>query len=95
MVRLAYIGFSVMMAFVPLTFYWAMNKPASRYASTSRYYQTHHPGSTYIFYGGGRGGWLGNTYGSGRGGYVGSSDRLDRIGGASAHRGGGPSAGGK
>lgn len=83
------------MAFVPLTFYWAMNRPSSQVA-TSRYYRTHpHAGGTYIFYGGGRGGWLGNTYGYGRGGYVGSGDRLDRLGGASAHRGGGPSAGGK
>lgn len=93
MVRLAYIGLSVLMAFVPLTFYWAMNRPASQVASTSRYYRTHpHYGGTYVYYGGGHGGWLGNTYGWGRGGY----DRdYDRLGGASAHRGGGPSAGGK
>lgn len=95
MIRIAYVGLSVLMAFVPLTFYWAMNRPSatsvtSSGQSSTGYYGRHY-GGTYIYYGGGRGGWLSSSYGWGRGdGY-----RYSRAGGSSLVRGGGPSAGGK
>lgn len=92
MVRLGYIGLSVLMAFVPLTFYWSMHPSRNEAVTTSRYYSSHHHHhyGGYWYYGGGHGGWFGNTYSWGRG-----DDRYDRVGGASAHRGGGPGAGGK
>ena len=92
MIRVAYVGLSVLMAFVPLTFYWAMNRSSTPTSgqSTSAY-QSRHYGGTYIYYGGGRGGWLGSSYGWGRG----DTHRFSRAGGSSLVRGGGPSAGGK
>lgn len=94
MVRLLYIGLATVMVFTPLAIVWASDKgPASTSGSGvsrsyGRHYHDYH--SNYYFFGGGHGGWLGNSYGWGHRGYD-----YDRAGGSGSYRSGGPGGGGK
>jgi hypothetical protein len=87
--RIAYAGLITMMTMTPLAIVWASDRgPAStRGVSRSEHY---HRSSNFYYFGGGHGGWAGNSYGWGKGG-----SGWERGSGASRYRSGGPKAGGK
>ena len=92
--RILYIGFATVLTLAPMGIVYASDRgQGARQAATTqqtygRHYNDYH--SHYYYFGGGHGGWLGNSYGYGHRSYA-----YDRGGGVGGYRSGGPGAGGK
>lgn len=92
MVRLLYVGLATVMTFTPLAIVWASDRGPAATGGVQRTYGRHYRDyqGHYYYFGGGHGGWLGNSYGYGYRSYD-----YDRAGGVGSMRSGGPGAGGK
>jgi len=87
-----YIGLATLFALVPVGGVAQMARTTAPATTATRAagHNYHNYHSNYFFYGGGRGGWLGNSYGWGTRGYD-----YDRSSGSAGYRAGGPGGGGK
>ena len=86
--RLLYFILAGGLVFLPLMAVWA-SEPDRSTTTTRSGVSRPYGGGTYLFFGGGRGGWLSGSYNYGSGG------GRSYSGGSSTYRGGGPGGGGK